>query len=384
MKRSKLYSVLRISGAIIVLLALWALLSPGVSHAGGASSPTAGAWTYTGNMNTGRSNYTATRLNDGRVLVAGGAGTQGSTELYDPDTGQWTPAGSLNLTRYQHTATLLPDGTVLVAGGACMAPCTSPGTSAEIFDPSTGVWTPAGNMSSGHNLHAAVLLNNGKVLVAGGYAGGTASASAEIFDPVTGTWSSTGNLHTARMRHTATVLPDGKVLVVGGHNSSGALASAELYNPSNGIWTKTKSMSVARVWHIAILLNNGKVLVAGGCSSSATSSCAVVHASAELYTPSNAKWSATGSMVNARHWFPGALLPGGTALVSGGWGPGLVYLANAEVYDPLTGTWSATASMNATRKSHTLTVLQDGRVLAAGGVDGITTLSSAELYANTP
>src|SRR6185312_8706597 len=88
-------------------------------------------------------------------------------------------------------------------------------------------------------------------------------ASAELYDPSTGTWSPTGSMNTGREFHTATLLKNGKVLVAGGSND-GDLASAELYDPSTGIWSKTGSMGTGRAIHTASLLKNGKVLVAGG------------------------------------------------------------------------------------------------------------------------
>jgi hypothetical protein len=113
----------------------------------------------TGGMAYPRYNHTATRLLDGRVLVVAGRGEDGvtaSAELCNPATGAWTTTSSLNNveSREFHTATLLPNGKVLVAGG----------TTAELYDPATGTWSPAGNPGTSGT---ATLLLNGKVLVAG-------------------------------------------------------------------------------------------------------------------------------------------------------------------------------------------------------------------------
>jgi hypothetical protein len=75
--------------------------------------------------------------------------------------------------RYLHTATLLPDGRVLVAGGAF----TDGRASAELYDPVTGTWTPTGSMTTGRLAFAATLLPDGRVLVAGG---GGDEAAAEL------------------------------------------------------------------------------------------------------------------------------------------------------------------------------------------------------------
>ena len=76
----------------------------------------------------------------------------------------FTTTGSLNTARYFHTATLLPSGKVLVAGGYNGSILSS----AELYDPATGMWTPTtGPMINARDGHTATLLPNGKVLVAG-------------------------------------------------------------------------------------------------------------------------------------------------------------------------------------------------------------------------
>src|SRR4030095_1291255 len=118
-----------------------------------------------------------------------------------------------------------------------------------------------GSLATARQSHTATLLHNGKVLAAGGHAGFASIGSAELYDPSTGVWTNTGALGTARHSHTATLLPNGKVLVAGGYNG-GALASAELYDPASGTWTATGNLANARWLHTATSLPNGKVLVA--------------------------------------------------------------------------------------------------------------------------
>src|SRR4029077_15786213 len=238
----------------------------------------------TGSLITARFIHTATLLNNGKVLVAGGTPDFNtplrSAELYDSASGTWTATGSLNTARFFHTATLLPNGKVLVAGGP---PDGLNGLkSAELYDPASGMWTATGDLNTARSAHTATLLPNGKVLVAGGQGtGGGFLTSAELYDPASGTWTTTGSLTNARQFHTATLLPNGKVLVAGGYNNifpnPGALDSAELYDPASGTWTTTDSLNMARDYHTATLLPNGKVLVAGGEGTSA------ILNSAELY-----------------------------------------------------------------------------------------------------
>jgi hypothetical protein len=155
---------------------------------------------------------------------------------------------------------LLPNGKVLVEGGYDGGSIIS---SAELYDPASGSWTFTGSLNITRDRHTATLLPNGKVLVAGGtrQISGEILSSAELYDPASGTWTLTGNLNTARTAHTATLLPNGKVLVAGG---GGSLGTAELYDPESGTWTVTDSLNVVGNYHPAMLLPNGKVLVAGG------------------------------------------------------------------------------------------------------------------------
>src|SRR5208282_2136710 len=238
-------------------------------------NPASGTFTPTGSLHTARAYHTATLLNNGMVLIAGGSngGFLASVELYNPATGTFTLTGSLNTTRYLHTATLLNDGTVLLAGGYGPLSGTTYGylTSVELYNPATGTFTLTGSLHTGRYWHTATLLNNGMVLVAGGYGSlGTNPvtygylSNAELYNPATGTFTLTGSLNAARFEHTATLLNNGTVLMVGGAGSNGYLANGELYDPATGTFTLTGSLNNARRLHTATLLNNGMVLMAGG------------------------------------------------------------------------------------------------------------------------
>ena len=70
--------------------------------------------------------------------------------------------------------------------------------SAEVYNPATGKWTVTGSMTTPRFSHQAVLLHNGLVLVAGGFAGNNITTSAELYNPATGAWTATGNMNVAR------------------------------------------------------------------------------------------------------------------------------------------------------------------------------------------
>lgn len=336
----------------------------------------------TGFMQTNRYNHTATLLPNGKVLVAGGI--QGaiydtaasSAELFDPATGSFSPTGSMITGRDLHTATLLPNGKVLIVGGWNYFLHYL--SFAELYDPATGTFNATTTYSTAtRSNHTATLLPNGKVLIVGGADDSTYRTSAELYDPVLDTFTATvGSMTTGRAAHTATLLQNGKVLIAGGLGAAGYLSSAELYDPVTDTFTPTTgSLSTARQNHTATLLHNGNVLIAGGYNGSYL-------ASAEVYDPGNKTFSAAAApLATGRDLHTSTLLPNGTVLIAGGERGFRQAASSAELYDPNIGTFSATSSsMVTSRYAHTATLLQGGRVLLAGGYDNGSLRSSVEMY----
>lgn len=203
--------------------------------------PNTNTFSTTGHLNVGRWLHTATLLPDGRVLITGGRDNNctgtcpvyslASAEIYDPSTGIFTPTGTLNLSRFGHNATLLQDGQVLILGGE-NTDSQDPGMlfAAERFDPQSGTFTKASSTAEARSFHSVTLLNNGKLLVAGGFrATVTATTSSEYFDPANGTTRLGAEMNELHARHTATRFDNGEVLILGGTYSSGPAASAEIF-----------------------------------------------------------------------------------------------------------------------------------------------------------
>ncbi len=146
-------------------------------------------------------------------------------EIYDPNADDWRIVSGLRA-RSRPKAVVLLDGRVLVVGAAINEGkdrSWGKTTSAEIFDPSTGAWTPTGDMvGSRLYFYALTLLPDGRVLVSGGKPlRGSTLSTTEIYDPDTNTWTPGPDMATARYDHTATALPNGKVLIAGGITDDG-------------------------------------------------------------------------------------------------------------------------------------------------------------------
>jgi hypothetical protein len=257
-------------------------------------------------------------LQNGQVLIAGGDGSNGSqlasAELYNPKTKTFSATGSMAHARDAATATLLNNGNVLVAGGV-------QGTgvnTAEIYNPSTGTFSEAGNMSQGRYAHAATLMPDGSVLITGGYgtSAGTFGAlkAAEKFLPASGQFTPVGNLVTARAYHTATLLTNGTVLIAAGTSYSTPLSSAEIYTPSSLSFAATGGLKTARYLHTATALEDGTVLIVGGSTTGSSSPTA----SAEIYSPTAATFASTANMATARNNQTATLMSTGKVLIAGG------------------------------------------------------------------
>jgi hypothetical protein len=250
---------------------VWAYGSSVSSNETSLYDSATGEFSATANMTASRGDHTATLLANGKVLIAGGAdqdqtGTGlASAELYDPNTGAFTPTGSMAVGRFLHTATLLQNGKVLIVGGA-LTSTSDPVATAEVYDPSTGIFTMTGAMATAREQHTATLLADGRVLIVGGATStGTGdlrpTTTVEVYNPSSGSFSLTGSMAEARTFHTATLLTNGQVLVAGGGEEN---SSAEVYDPATGSFSFTGEMEIGRSGHTATLLSNGSVLVAGG------------------------------------------------------------------------------------------------------------------------
>jgi hypothetical protein len=276
----------------------------------------------TGPMSITRSGHTATLLADaalanyGKVLIAGGAGMTLTAELYDPKSDTFTGTGSMLVAHNGQTATLLNTGQVLVAGGGT--------ASAELFNPATGSFTATGNMTVSRTGHTATLLLDGQVLIAGG-----GTATAELYDPASGKFTATGSMSEVRSGHTATLLANATLPNYGTVVVAGPDISAEVFDPATGTFSVVGNPLAAARGRTAFLRNDGTVVIAGGYvlvtlyhsfgfGCSAYGQAKVSLAGSELFAPESEGFTATGALNTSRYGHTATVLVDGTVLVTGG------------------------------------------------------------------
>jgi hypothetical protein len=365
----------------------------------------------TGSMGTARQSHTATRLNDGSVLITGGWSGSGAAfdtaELYNPDNGTFTPiTAHMNAARRDHTATLLSNGKVLIAGGFG-SPALS---SAEIYDPQYKTFTSTGSMGTGRWGHTATLLSNGKVLITGGRSsssGSTTLITAVLYDPA-GSFAVTGSMKAYRTNHTATLLSDNRVLIVGGFVNNitqpiNATNTAEIFDAAGVSSTATlTTMATARGYHAAVLLKKTNplqedtVLITGGSSySSPNNSNSVSLSTAEFFAPSSGgSFSSAGSMVYPHSSHTATVLTSGRVLIAGSMdrqfkdgnlNPNSKTYGDTDLYIPTAppgNRFSAELAMTTPRANYPAVLLANGTVLLAGGAtpDSTTSTAAAVIY----
>ncbi len=304
-------------------------------------------------MTTARALHLPVRLDDGRVLLIGGADSTGSVldscEIYDPATDTYSATGAMNTPRILHAATRLPDGRVMVTGGTStladvLSAITNTLRSTEIYDPATGQWSGGPAIGGNRLAPALTTLSNGLVMVSGGVEVG---------------------------------------FFFGIPVSAMSTTSVQLYNPGSNSWTNGPSMSQGRAGHHynQVTLGDDRVLMSGGIfvpSITGAANSAPI-SGAEVYTPGGT-WSAV-NMSTARGLHSASLLPNGNVAVCGGAQGTLTAptsIADVEIFDPTTNTWAAAPALTAPRSGHAASVMPDGTLILFGGQDATTTTPTIE------
>jgi hypothetical protein len=373
----------------------WMLLEGPQPYAFGAS--------VTGLRGSGEEGY-------GRVLIAGGyawmpKSTEGNIQrraytkeawIYDMASRTFERAGTMNVARAGHTATQLPDGRVLLAGGEWDV--NKYLASTEIFDPAKPpeeAWVPGPPLIGGpRGGHAAVLLDDGRVIVMGSYLGGFEDTveAFSIPDPVNepnGRWESiAAPLNEKRSNPVAVLLEAGKLMVVGGSWGKSQVDTVEIFDPSQGAFQilgasedpddQGQRLSVPKTAPALVPYRDrtGKerVLVVGGGAADGAKD-EIIDPAFEVIRPINHPFGApTGHAAS--------LLNDGRVIVCGG-SQYSTFRWLAFVFDPrsVSPTWNTMPNMRIGREDHQAVTMRDGTVLVVGGsTSGDAIVDRAELF----
>lgn len=380
-----------------------------------------GRWREAGSLVRARRSHTATRLPDGRVLVAGGSqggegGELNSTEVYDPKSdharGAWTEREPLIYPRMGHAAVLLSNGAVLVVGGnGPLRENRILDDRVELYDSTAGqghgLWREGRSLQLGQMKAQATQLADGKILVTG-YHFERQLERGEVYDPASnnaqGGSRLTSHVPDLSGGFSTTRLPDGKVLFAGrGNGIRGCDQPAYVFDPAskepNKAWTVVSDGPLNLCSPTATLLKDGRVLLVGSRllkvgGEEQELPCAYLYSHKEYMRDQRRAWMPIVPPKIGRRWHTATLLANGRVLIvggqrlnSGGVSP-KDFVAAAEQYVPgplgTSGNWEDAGSMKQARALHTATLLLDGRVLIAGGshsfFNDTKPLNSVEIY----
>jgi hypothetical protein len=356
-----------------------------------------------------RAGHTATVLEDGRVLLAGGfqldlnesGSTLSSAEIFDPVTGTLEQAPTLGTPRAFHTATRLPGGKVLLAGGeVASVEGTLALRGALVVDVAQRTSTSV-ELKAARSHHAAAVDSGGRVLLVGGVgAGGAVVAEAEGFDSQTGTVFSVG---TPVPRVDMGVMPvqgGRRLAVVGGSDGKEPRPEVLFFSYEGGTFVPAdEGPRLREPRRDAALVPFGgseQLLVIGGYDSpDSMEGARRLLASTEVISSGGSSQVTAGPQVFARSEPCAVALPDGRVLTVGGLRStalGLVSDAHAELLIPGRDGDAPVVlglpTLERRRHQHSCTVLEDGSVLIAGGLDADgfkrTTLGDLVIYTPAP
>ncbi|WP_244936795.1 Kelch repeat-containing protein [Leptospira brenneri] len=227
--------------------------------------------------------------------------------------------------------------------------------------------TYIGTMNKPRHQHEVVTLQNGKVLISGGYDGRFILSDSEIYDPISNSFTTISSLNIPRTYHTATLLNDGRVLITGGFGKqSDKLKSAEIFNPNSNSFQQINDLNVSRRRHSATLLNNGNVLIVGGDGLNETLS------SAEIFDPNTNTFTLVGQQMSVgRSNHTANLLDNNRVVISGGYSFDIngnySYSKSVEVFDFGTGNFSVIGNMSESRAGHSAVKFGANVIICGGG-----------------
>lgn len=339
-----------------------------------------GYWEIIDSMNVPRSLFSTSIFLNSKVLVTGGETDSllNSAEIYDLNSDTWSNTTPMLKGRAAHHLITLNNGEVIAIGGFLLKSC-------ELFNPASNSWRYIDSLETlKYFWDTATLLNDGRILVAGGYYFDRSTLQnihykmSEIFDPITETWSFADSLEEGRSGHTATLLNDGRVLVTGGQGNVSDLNSCEIFDPITIQWSSISNLLHSRSFHSAVLLSDGRVFVSGGVTPDSTLGTRYC----EIYDPVTDSWSEAGEMTVPRTSHKTLLLLDSNVLITGGTFEPEVW----EIYYPKTLSVLYFDTLPVVVFEPELEMLPDGRIISMGGYtfDGMVVENSNQSLMYTP
>lgn len=342
-------------------------------------------WVQRAPLTNARFGHQALLLDNGSVMVAGGYGLNDyelTSEIYNPTANTWSaPTGMAHIhySGYSFALVPLPNHHVLAVDA------NQDGESrCEEYDPVTATWATIAPLPDDRYGFKTVALDNGDILVAGGYTGDysmTTLSSCWLYDATAGTWSQTGSLAISRGDFTMNMLGNGQVLVTGGlseiEGSGFITSSCETYLPESGTWQAASPMSTFRWQHQACVLRNGHVVAVSGVSDNLPTS--------EEFAPKKKTWTATNDCT-VPYEATFTAFRGGALRAGGGpwWQSGVSY-ASVDLFNERTHTWNPAPALHEARRLAAAVSLSTGEVLVVGGTgNGFDALTGTELFGLAP
>ncbi|HEY5755937.1 MAG TPA: kelch repeat-containing protein [Steroidobacter sp.] len=277
-----------------------------------------------------------------------------------------TRAIDMPFARAEHAAVTLQDGRVIIFGGEDNGSVFP--NSVWAFDPATERFSQISELATGRFGFIAVKLYDGDVLVAGGIRSLTGSPHAELIDGDTGAVSALPNApQRDRVYAAASLLPNGAVLISGGQSGGNPDSTVEIYDPATDTFTLLPgTLHVGRAEHTSVRINDRRVLIYGGYTADGQP------APPELYDPVTATstlLAAPETGVRARQVVH-TMIDGGV-LILGGMDADDQPIGSILRFDPASSAFSPFASMATPRASFAVGRLVDSRLLLVGGIHAL-------------
>ena len=356
-----------------------------------------------------RFGHEVTLLRNGNVLASGGytgianndfiaSEPIGLLQVFSPETGLWSQIEPLVGPGLLYSSVALADGRVMFVGLSQEG--NDIGSMASVFDPTVGFWEAVAGPSAARIEPDLVLLNDGRVLAAGGmdivsesFSSPPASQDVEIFDPATGYWQTAASMTASSADQWLFSLVDGRILSIAAvsNGASDRRGHAEIYDPAADTWTPVDGVEPYYAPSNAVQLSDGRLLVLGSLSEYIgvgmsngkivnvelpdgrnldARQSAELFPDAKVYDPIVDIWTPAGEMSVFRVNTTLTLLPDGRVLAAGGEDPegyDYVLYSTTEVFDPSTNKWYAGPDLSEPRSRHEAVLLTDGTVLLIGG-----------------